>query len=67
MGAYQAYGYAQRVLGPGPTSLGMYIGPLYVALIAYLVIGEPVRTYHWVGGALILVGLWRVVGTPSRR
>ncbi len=67
VGAYQAYGYAQRYLGPGPTSLGMYLGPIYVALIAYLAIGEPVRSYHLVGGALILVGLWRAVGSPSRR
>jgi drug/metabolite transporter (DMT)-like permease len=67
VGAYQAYGYAQRVLGPGPTSLGMYLGPIYVALIAYLTIGEPIRAYHWIGGALILAGLWRAVGTPSRR
>ncbi len=67
VGAYQAYGYAQRVLGPGPTSLGMYLGPIYVALIAFVVIGEPVRSYHWLGGALILLGLWRAVGSPSRR
>ncbi|MBM3533070.1 MAG: DMT family transporter [Alphaproteobacteria bacterium] len=67
VGAYQAYGYAQRVLGPGPTSLGMYLGPIYVALISYLTIGEPIRAYHWAGGALILTGLWHAVGTPSRR
>jgi drug/metabolite transporter (DMT)-like permease len=65
--AYQAYGHAQRVLGPGRTSLGMYLGPIYVALLAYLAIGEPIRSYHWLGGALILAGLWRAVGTPSRR
>jgi len=64
--AYQAYGHAQRVLGPGRTSLGMYLGPIYVALLAYLTIGEPIRSYHWLGGALILAGLWRAVGTPSR-
>jgi drug/metabolite transporter (DMT)-like permease len=67
VGAYQAYGYAQRVLGPGPTSLGMYLGPIYVALIAFAVIGEPIRFYHWIGGALILLGVWRAVGAPSRR
>lgn len=67
VGAYQVYGYAQRMLGPGPTSLGMYLGPIYVALLAYLTIGEPVRSYHLIGGALILLGLWRAVGSPSRR
>ena len=65
--AYQAYAYAQRVLGPGPTSLGMYLGPIYVALIAFVAIGEPIRIYHWLGGALILAGLWHAVGAPSRR
>lgn len=67
VGAYQAYAYAQRVLGPGRASLGMYLGPIYVALIAYATIGEPIRAYHWIGGALILAGLWRAVGSPSRR
>ena len=67
VGAYQAYGFAQRVLGPGPTSLGMYLGPIYVALIAFVAIGEPIRFYHWLGGALILAGLRRAVGTPTRR
>jgi drug/metabolite transporter (DMT)-like permease len=66
VGAYQAYAFAQRVLGPGRTSLGMYLGPLYVALLAWLAIGEPIRLYHWSGGALILAGLWRAVGRPSR-
>jgi drug/metabolite transporter (DMT)-like permease len=67
VGAYQAYAFAQRVLGPGRTSLGMYLGPLYVAMLAWLTIGEPIRIWHWIGGALILAGLWRAVGRQSRR
>jgi drug/metabolite transporter (DMT)-like permease len=64
--AFQSYGFAQRVLGTGPASLGMYLGPIYVALLAFLTIAEPIRFYHLIGGALILLGLWRAVGAPRR-
>jgi drug/metabolite transporter (DMT)-like permease len=58
LGAYQAYAAAQRTLGAARTSLGMYLGPLYNAGLAYLLLDEPVSAYHAVGGAMILGGVW---------
>jgi len=55
------------LLWPGPVGGALPGASPDSALIAYVVIGEPVRFYHWLGGAMILAGLWRVVGNPTRK
>lgn len=57
-GAYQVYGLVQRILGAGPTSLLMYLIPVYNSLLAYLLLGEALRSYHLIGAALVLPGLY---------
>lgn len=57
-GAYQAYGLIQRSLGAGPTSLLMYMIPLYNALLAFLLLGERLHIYHLIGAALVLPGIY---------
>lgn len=58
LGAYQVYGLVQRSLGAGPTSLLMYLIPLYNGVLAYLLLGEALRSYHLVGAALVLPGIY---------
>ncbi len=57
-GAYQVYGLVQRILGAGPTSLLMYLFPLYNGVLAYLLLGEQLRSYHLIGAALVLPGIF---------
>jgi drug/metabolite transporter (DMT)-like permease len=57
-GAYQSYGYVQRVLGVGPTGLIMYLAPLYTGLLAYLLLGEALHLYHLAGAVLVLPGIY---------
>ncbi len=57
-GAYQVYGLVQRILGAGPTSLLMYLIPLYNSVLAYLLLGEALHSYHLVGAALVLPGIY---------
>jgi drug/metabolite transporter (DMT)-like permease len=57
-GAYQSYGYVQRVLGVGPTGLIMYLSPLYTGLLAFLLLGEALHLYHLVGALLVLPGIY---------
>jgi len=57
-GAYQVYGLVQRILGAGPTSLLMYLIPVYNSLLAYLLLGEALRSYHLIGAALVLPGIY---------
>lgn len=56
--AYGAYSYMQRVLGAARVGTVLYLSPLYAAAIGWLVLGEPIETFHVVGAALILPGIW---------
>ena len=64
-GAYQVYGLVQRILGAGPTSLLMYLIPVYNGLLAWLLLGERLQAYHLAGAALVLPGIF--LATRSRR
>lgn len=57
-GAYQVYALVQRILGAGPTSLLMYLIPVYNGFLAYLLLGEELHSYHLLGAALVLPGIF---------
>ena len=65
--AYWIYGWTQSVLGPGPVAMTMYLGPLYAAVVAWLLLGEPLALHHLVGGVLILSGVGLVVAGQRGR
>jgi drug/metabolite transporter (DMT)-like permease len=56
--SYGAYSLLQRELGAARTALMQYLAPVYGALGAWWVLGEPPRWYHGVGAALILPSIW---------
>ena len=57
-GAYGAYSYMQRALGAARVSVVLYLGPLYSAVIGWLVLGERIEPFHAIGALLILPGIW---------
>ena len=57
-GAYLSYAKIQRTLGAGPTSLLMYLVPLYNGVLAFLLLGETLEFYHLVGAAMVLPGIY---------
>lgn len=59
-GAYQAYDKVQRVLGAARTGIIMYLGPVYAALLAWVLLGEALHPFHAVGAALVLGGVYLV-------
>jgi len=68
-GAYQAYSYMQRELGPARTGLVLYLGPLWAAAVAWWLLDEPPRWFHFAGAGLILPGIYlatRVSASPER-
>lgn len=65
-GAYLAYSFMQRELGAARVGVVLYLGPLYAAISGYLVLGEPIRQFHWAGAALILPGIY-LATRPVRR
>ncbi len=59
-GAYLAFSVMQRELGAARASVILYLGPIYTAVIAWIVLGEPLRQHHLIGLALILPGIYLV-------
>ena len=47
-----------KQLGPARASLFMNLLPIFVALAASSLLGEPLHAYHAVGGLLALAGVW---------
>ncbi len=60
LAAYWIYGAAQKVLGASRVAVTLYLGPLYAAVVAWGVLGEPLGVHHLVGAALILPGVYWV-------
>ena len=56
-GAYGAYSHMQRVLGAARVGMVLYLGPLYAAVAAWLVLGESIERFHFVGAVLVLAGI----------
>lgn len=60
LAAYWIYGWAQKILGASRVAVTLYLGPLYAAVAAWGVLGEPLGWHHAVGAALILPGVYWV-------
>lgn len=58
--AYLGYSIMLRELGAARVSVMLYLGPPWGALLAWLVLGEPIRAYHAAGLALIVCGIYLV-------
>ena len=63
--AYLAYSMMLRVLGAARVSVVLYLGPPYAAIMAWLMLGEPIHAYHAVGLALVLPGIYLVNRRPD--
>jgi drug/metabolite transporter (DMT)-like permease len=58
--AYLAWGAGVRALGPQAAGAFSNLVPVYGALLAVLLLGEPFRAYHLVAAALVALGIWLV-------
>lgn len=56
-GAYQVYAWLQRTLGAGRAGLVLYLAPVYNGFLAYALLGETLKPYHFIGAALVLPGI----------
>lgn len=66
LGAYMIYNWSQKILGASRVAVSLYLGPLYAALAAWGVLGEPLGWHHAAGAALILPGVYWVSRTRSK-
>ena len=60
IGAYVSYGFIVSRLGATIAGATLYLSPVYAAVLAVILLNEQIMTYHVIGGALILPGLWLV-------
>lgn len=65
-GAYLAHSVMQRELGAARVSVVLYLGPIYTAAMAWLVLGEGLSSFHFWGLALVLPGIYLVTRAPAR-
>ncbi len=63
-GAYLAYAVMQRELGAARVAVVLYLGPIYAAGLAWLVLGEALHGFHAAGMALVLAGIYLVNRGP---
>ena len=56
--AYGGFAFLDGKFGSVRTSLVVYVGPVASALLSFLILGEPPHLIHYLGGALILAGVW---------
>jgi drug/metabolite transporter (DMT)-like permease len=54
------------MVGPGRTGLLMYLVPVYIAGLAYVLLGEAPQMFHLVGIVLILPGIWLATAVQAR-
>jgi len=66
VGAYGAFAFCIRELGPSVTSVSMYLGPLNVGLMAWAALGEAPQWYHLIGTLLVLPGLFLATRPPAK-
>lgn len=64
-GAYQSYGKVQSVLGAARGSLILYLNPIYIAVMAWVFLGEALAIYHVIGAALVLPGIYLANRSPK--
>ncbi len=64
--AYLGWNHGVRVLGASRASMTNYLMPLFTAVLAWLLLGEALRAYHWIGGGFILAGLLLTSRAPAR-
>ncbi|MBC9249585.1 multidrug DMT transporter permease [Pseudomonas alcaligenes] len=64
--AYQLWNIGLRELGAARTAMSNYLMPVFTAILGWLLLGEGLQSYHWVGGALIVSGLL-LAGRPQVR
>ena len=55
--AYLAWNHGIKVVGAARAALTNYVMPVFTALLGWVLLGESLQVYHWIGAAMIFGGL----------
>ncbi|MEM7620249.1 MAG: DMT family transporter [Pseudomonadota bacterium] len=58
--AYIFYNRGVELIGPNQAGAFLYIVPLFGAVLAILLLGETLQTYHLWGFLIIFIGVWMI-------
>lgn len=55
--AYLSWNHGVKTVGAAKAALATYLMPVFTAILGWLLLGEGLQLFHWVGGGLIFAGL----------
>lgn len=64
--AYLSWNHGVKTVGAARASMVTYLMPVFTAIIGWLVLGEALQAFHWIGGGLIFAGLLLTTQTTLR-
>lgn len=54
---YLFFNWSIEILGAGRAGTLLYTEPLFVAIFAWIILGEQIEWYHYLGGAIVALGV----------
>ena len=55
--AYLSWNHGVKTVGAAKAAMATYLMPVFTACLGWLVLGEGLQLFHWIGGGLIFAGL----------
>jgi drug/metabolite transporter (DMT)-like permease len=55
--AYLSWNHGVKTVGAAKAAMATYLMPVFTAILGWLLLGEGLQMFHWVGGGLIFAGL----------
>lgn len=55
--AYLTWNHGVKTVGAAKAAMATYMMPVFTAILGWLVLGEGLQMFHWIGGGLIFAGL----------
>ncbi len=64
--AYLTWNHGVKTVGAAKAAMATYLMPVFTAILGWLVLGEGLQVFHWIGGGLIFAGLLLATQTNVR-
>ncbi len=64
--AYLSWNHGVKAVGAAKASMATYMMPVFTAILGWLLLGEGLQLFHWIGGGLIFAGLLLATRTTAR-
>ncbi|MCQ2032097.1 DMT family transporter [Stutzerimonas zhaodongensis] len=64
--AYLSWNHGVKIVGAAKASMATYLMPVFTAILGWLLLGEGLQPFHWIGGGLIFAGLLLATRTTVR-